>query len=108
MIKEYNSNSEREYTAPEAQGIVEPESSLPKWVKRSIMYLTLPCLFLNVGGFFAANLYRVKGMSKSEIEERIDKNHRNTNGLVRFVFDDFTKPGRELAYLISGSGKEEK
>ena len=106
MKKEYDSDSEREYTAPEAPIIVEPEPMIPKWIKTSILYLALSYLAINFGGFIMASGYRGEGMSKSEIEEKIDEDFGDKGGLVKFVFDDVTKPGRELVYLMGGDGEQ--
>ena len=108
MKKEYGPDSEREYTAPEAPRIVEPEPSLPQWIKGPIFYLVLSYLAINLGGFLVTNQYRIKGMSKSKIEEIIDKNNRNAGDLAKFVFDDLAKPGRKLAYRIHGEKEQEK
>ena len=115
MIREYNPNSEREYTAPEAQGIVEPEPMIskwikypPKWIKTSILSLALSYFSINLGGFIMASGYRGEGMSKSEIEEKIDRDFGDKGGLVKFVLDDFAKSGRELVYLMGGDGEQEK
>ncbi len=111
MTKEYNLDSEREYTAPETPRIVEPEPMIhkfPKWVKDTIPYLIGLYLAFNSSGFFLANGDRSEGISKSKIEERIDKRYSNKSGLIKFVFDDLAKPGRELAYLIRGDGEQEK
>jgi hypothetical protein len=108
MKKEYNSNSEKEYTAPEAQLIVEPESSIPKWIKYPISCLVVLYLGLNSGGFFLATDHRIARMSKSKIEEKIDKIYSDRGDLAKFVFDDLPKPGRELAYSIFGDGEQEK
>lgn len=111
MIREYNPNSEREYTAPEAQGIVEPEPSIhkiPEWIKTPISYFMGLCLAASSCGFFLASDYRSEEMSKSEIEERVDKIYGDNGGLIKFVFDDLAKPGRELVYLMGGDGEQEK
>lgn len=103
MKKEYNSNSKREYTAPEAPLITEPEPmtpKIPKWLKHSIFWSVGLYLCLNAGGFFLASFFRSAEMSKYEIEERIDKAFNDKSGLEKFVIDDLTKPGRELAYLM--------
>jgi len=108
MIKEYNSNSEREHNAPEAQRIVEPEPmipKIPKWVKYSILWSVGLYLCLNASSFFLASSFRSAEMSKSEIEEKIDKAFRDKS-LEKFVFDDLAKNGRELAYLIRGDGEQ--
>ena len=110
MTKEYDSNSEREYTAPESPRIVEPEpmiSKIPKWVKYSILWSVGLYLCLNASSFFLASSFRSAEMSKSEIEEKIDKAFRD-KGLEKFVFDDLAKNGRELSYSIFGDGEEEK
>ena len=111
MIKGYDSNSKREYTAPEAPSIVEPEPmihKIPKWVKGPVLYLALAYLAVNFGGFIAASGYRGEGMSKSEIEEKIDKDYGDKGRLVKFVLDDLSKPGRKLVYLMSGDGEKNK
>ena len=103
MIKEYNSNSKREYNAPETPRIVEPEPMTPKipgWVKGSMLFLATAYFLFNTGGFIIASTLRDGGMSKSKIEEKIDEIYRDKGGLDKFMFDDLMKPGRELAYLI--------
>ncbi len=111
MTKEYNSNSERRYTAPEAPLIVEPESMTPKipgWVKGSMLFLATAYFLVNTGGFIIASTLREGGMSKSKIEERIDKIYGDEGGLEKFFFDNLMKPGRELVYLIRGDGENNK
>ncbi len=115
MTKEYHSDSEREYTASEAQRMVEPEPmtpKIPKWVKDSIFFLVGAYLSLNFGSFIMASEYRSKGMPKSKIEGRIDRGYSpirvdwKKGRLENFVIDNLLKPGRELAYLIRGDGEE--
>jgi len=108
MMKGYDPDSEREYTAPEAPLIVEPEPmfhKIPKWVKYSILWSVGLYLCLNAGSFFLASSFRSAEMSKSEIEEKIDKAFRD-KGLEKFVFDDLAKDGRELSYSIFGDGEQ--
>ena len=107
MIKEYNPDSKGEYTAPEASLIVEPEPMiLNKWIKRLILYSAFLYLSFNSCSFLLVDYYRSVGMSKSEIEEKIDRVDRSK--LEKFVIDDLTKPGRKLAYRIHGDGEQEK
>ena len=111
MKKEYNSNSEREYIAPEAPVIVEPEPmihKIPGWVKGSMLFLATAYFLVNTGGFIVASTLREGGMSKSKIEEKIDKIYGDEGGLEKFMFDDLMKPGRELVYLIRGDGEQGK
>jgi len=113
MDKRYDPYPEREYIAPEESVIVKPEPmtpKIPKWIKRPILlYLILGAyLSYSTGDFFMANKLRKRGMSKSEIEERIDDKCSNMGDLAKFVMDDFSRPGRELAYLIRGDGEQEK
>ena len=108
MMRGYDPDSEKEYTAPEAELIIEPEpmiSKIPKWAKRPILYLVFSYLAINLGGFFMASHYRGEGMSKSKIEEKIDKDYGDKGALVKFILDDLPKPGRELVYLMGGNGE---
>lgn len=112
MMRKYDPDSEREYTAPKAPRIVEPEPMIhkfpkvPIWLKAPVLSLVYLCVGCNLVNFFAVNHHRIEGMSKSEIEERIDGDHSDKGDLVKFIIDDFSKPGRELAYLIRGDGKQ--
>lgn len=81
-------------------GTIKEEPTFPNWIKNTGKAILITYLASNSVGFLNASDFLAEGFNSKDIETTIERMGQDYSGFEKFIYDDMSSHGRQLAYLL--------